>query len=156
VRPNVPELVRGITAALLLDVTPELRTAWAQAEVRYALGVLDTVALEWDAAADNLVRENGDLQRCATFAAALADEYRGALPVPLVAGLLDAAGLPPVRDLKLSTLTKRNEALWQAVIPLIECIAAEAVAPEHAGALRSELSAVLHRYVAARRLHRGV
>ena len=149
-RPNVPELVRGVSAALATSVIPQLPTAWSQAEVRYTLGILDTIAAEWDGAADNLVRENGALQRFATSAAALAAENDGLLPYPLQEALTDAAALPPVPDLRLSTLAERNDALWRAMIPLLELLGAGTLPAVPAATLRAEIAPVLRRYATDR------
>ncbi|HZU75885.1 MAG TPA: hypothetical protein VFA70_03920 [Dehalococcoidia bacterium] len=153
-RPTVPELVRGISATLSAGVIPALQDPWLQAEVRYSLGVLETVALEWDGAADRLVRENDALQRFATFAAALGDEQRGALPEPLMAGLTEAATLPPAPDLRLTTLMERNAALWNAVIPLIELLGAESLPRPLAGQLQAEAAPLLRRHAAEHQLRR--
>lgn len=148
-RPNTPELVRGLSANLLMELLPRLDSAWAQAQLRSVVGVLESIAAEWDGAADQLVRENADLHRLCARAAAAAerpdiDPELGAL----APALSELAVLPPTADLRLSTLAARNAALWEALIPLIELIAGPCEAAPWAAGLKQEVAPLLRRHVA--------
>lgn len=150
-RPDVPEVVRGLTHTLGGSVLPQLAAPWAQAQVRYALAALDTVAYEWDAAADALVRENAALQRFCLSLATLAQ--RDAADPALTARsetLATAAALPAPPDLRLSTLSERNAVLWRAVEPLIELIVGPGEKEPWASQVRGELATLLRGYVGAR------
>src|SRR5690349_13213402 len=123
-RPNTPELVRGVSANLLTELLPRLDSVWAQAQLRSVVGVLESIAAEWDGAADQLVRENADLQDICGRATSTVTRHKDEAKLAMLEqALRDAAALPPPPDLRLSTLATRNAALWEAVIPLIELIA---------------------------------
>jgi hypothetical protein len=148
-RPNTPELVRGLSANLLTELLPRLDSAWAQAQLRSVVGVLESIAAEWDGAADQLVRENADLQRLCAAAGTVAEQAGVAAELAtLTPALRSAATLPPTADLRLSTLAARNAALWEALIPLIELIAGPCEAAPWATGLKQELTPVLRRHVA--------
>jgi len=149
VRPNTPELVRGLSANLLTELLPRLDSAWAQAQLRSVVGVLESIAAEWDGAADHLVRENEALQQICTHAASLISDA-GAAPALAenAPALRPASTLPPAADLRLSTLAERNTALWTALIPLIELIVGPCEAAPWAADLKRELAPALRRHVA--------
>jgi len=151
IRPDVPELVRGLTQTLGGSVLPQLAAPWAQAQVRYALGVLDTVAYEWDGAADAFVRENTALQVLCRSLLALAG---GDAADPALAAHADAlaaaTALAEPSDLRLSTLGARNAALWQVVVPLIELSVGASEQGAWVSTVRDELGALLRGYVQAR------
>jgi hypothetical protein len=145
VRPNVPEIVRGLNASLVTGIMPEIASPWAQAQLRYMLGLLNTVAAEWDGAAENLVRENEALLR---LCAGVAGQLRAELSEECLAGLFDVVALPATPNLRLSTLSERNDRLWRAAEPLIEIAAADGTAL--AADLKERLQPLLRGYVAAR------
>ncbi|HZQ36693.1 MAG TPA: hypothetical protein VFD32_12225 [Dehalococcoidia bacterium] len=148
-RPNTPELVRGLSANLLTELLPRLDSAWTQAQLRSVVGLLESIAAEWDGAADQLARENADLQNVCAQAAAVCERPDAEAELTALArALRDAAALPPTPDLRLSTLAARNAVLWQAVIPLIELIAGPCEAASWAAGLKQVLGPVLRRHVA--------
>jgi len=149
-RTPVPLLLRHTIAGLAATLAPEVRSPYAQAELRYAFALLDTIAAEWDAAADTLVRENDAVQAFlrAAAAAARAPEAPPALAA-LARPLEEEAALPPAADLRLSTLAARNDALWHAATPLLELLGAEMQAP-WAQPLIGMARPLLRAFVAAR------
>ncbi|HEY7295993.1 MAG TPA: hypothetical protein VH916_13185 [Dehalococcoidia bacterium] len=148
-RPNTPELAHGLSAHLLTEMLPRLESAWAQAQLRSVVGVLESIAAEWDGVADRLVRENEALQQACAAAAVVAERAgtEAALAVQAVS-LRSAASLPQAADLRLSTLGERNAGLWNALIPVIELIAGPCEAAPWAAELRQEIAPVLRRHVA--------
>jgi hypothetical protein len=154
VRPTASEVIRGVSRSLFDEILPELSSPWSQAQLRYALTALDTVANEWDAAVENLVRENARLEvfcRSAEEATVgFPDERFAAITRPLSA-VLELS--PP--DLRVSTLSERNNALWTAIEPLIEFLAAADEGPKRVVALRVELQSMLRDYVIARQYRKG-
>ena len=148
-RPNTPELVRGLSANLMADLLPRLDSAWSQAQLRSVIGVLESIAAEWDGAADQLVRENADLQSLCGRAATTAEQpSTDAALAALAPALCEAAALPPATDLRLSTLAARNAALWDAVIPLIELIGGPCETAAWAAELKPVLVPILRRHIA--------
>jgi hypothetical protein len=155
VRPTASEVIRGVSRSLFDEILPELSSPWSQAQLRYALTALDTVANEWDAAVENLVRENARLEvfcRSAEEATVgFPDERLAAIARPLSAVL----ELSPPPDLRVGTLSERNNALWRAIEPLIEFLAATDEGPKRVVALRAELQSMLRDYVIARQYRKG-
>ncbi len=148
-RPNTPELVRGLSANLLTELLPRLDSAWAQAQLRSVVGVLESIAAEWDGAADQLVCENADLQRLCAEAAAVAVQPGAETNLAAIAPALQAsAALPPTIDLRLSTLAPRNAALWEALIPVIQLLAGPCETAPWAAGLKQSVAPVLRRHVA--------
>jgi hypothetical protein len=129
-RTPVPILLRNTIAGLATTLASEIHSPYAQAELRYAFALLDTIAAEWDTAAETLVRENDAVQAFLQEAAAAARAPEAPAELAALAGRLEAgATLPPATDLRLSTLAARNDALWEAATPLIELLGAASDAP---------------------------
>ena len=61
-RPNAVEILQGLQQALMMNILPELKTAYAQDQVQLSLMLLQAVAQEWDTAADNLVKDNREMR----------------------------------------------------------------------------------------------
>lgn len=154
-RPTPPEVIRGVSSNLMSGVLPELATPWAQAQLRYALTVLDSVANEWDGAVENLVRENAALQRFCRLAADTADQTPGDDLAARRQALVEAAALPATPDLRVSKLSARNDLLWSTVEPLVELIGGSDGTEDWYAPLRAELQPLLRAYVAARQWRRG-
>lgn len=155
-RTPVPDLLRRTILGLSTTVLPEVSSPYAQSQLRYAFAVLDTVAAEWDGAADAMLRENEALQafcrRAAEFAAG------GDAPAvlrSLAPSLTDASALPPTPDIKLRTLAARNDALWPAAIAVIELVAANGSDAAWSVTLQAALRPLLRGYVEQRRYRPG-
>src|SRR5579875_1417587 len=154
-RTPASDLLRKTIGGLNATAVPELTTPYAHAQIRYAFSLLDTIAAEWDGAADMLSRENEAVQAFLRRAHAAAADRDAPEPLRALAPTLaGGASLPQAADIKISSLAARNDALWAAAIPLIELLG------EHDGepwtdALRAEARPLLHAYVAARRYYRS-
>jgi hypothetical protein len=151
-RPDVPELLAGILQTLSVEVLPDVATSWRQAQLRSALGALQTVAVEWDSAVDDLVRENAELAEACRGIAARAGGFGDESLVALSPSLAAVAALPPLANLRISTLRTRNDELWETMIPVLELIAGQAFEQHWAAEPRHELAPLLRRYVSHRNL----
>ncbi len=149
-RPNPPEAIRGVVATLAGGILPELSTPWTQAQLRYSMSLLESIAAEWDAAAENLVRENEDLQRVCRVISERADAHDGGPLIGHMASLRQAAALPPPPGLRLSMLSEFNKTLWTALEPVIDAVGATDDTAGWAASVKSELRPVLRAYVATR------
>lgn len=114
-RPNAVEMIRGLQQTLLMHVLPDLKSPFAQDQVQFSLMLLETLAQEWDNAADNLVRDNHEMRDIFREAVSLiASLPRAARPAELralVAPLRAAAGARQGDSLVLSTLRACNNEL---------------------------------------------
>lgn len=151
-----PDLLRRAMAGLAAGALTEVSSPYAQAQVRHVFALLDTVAAEWDEAADRLARENDALQAFCGRAAELITSIDAPQPARALAGpLLGAAALPPAADIKLHSLGARNDALWAAATPALELLATADAEAAWAAALTAEARPLLHAYVDARRYRPG-
>ncbi|MDO8615663.1 MAG: hypothetical protein Q7T33_07995 [Dehalococcoidia bacterium] len=116
-RPNALEALRGVQAALMESIVPELSTMYAQDVSQVLQMLIESLAGEWDSAADDLVRDNRRLVE-------LLSQARGALqPLaasngdigPLVQQLDETLAAKADDSLRLSSLTARNNALRGAL-----------------------------------------
>ena len=152
-RPDGLDVLAGLPAALTQHILPELETAWSQAELRSVLGLLETLAAEWDGAVEALVQENAAL---AAACSALAGNpaLRSGLPAELAAALRKGASLPPPVDLRVRTLAERNTRLWSLLVPVLELLGAERLDAGGAAAAKAVLQPLLRSHSGASRLRR--
>lgn len=155
-RPNAPESIRGVIASLIAGVLPELTTPWPQAQLRYSLGLLETIAAEWDGAVENLVHENESLQRICRVAAELAATPVGKPLARHGAALREAAVLAPPIILRVSVLSEFNNRLWEALLPVVEAVGGADETSVWAAAIKRDLQPVLHGYVKSRQFRTPV
>lgn len=125
-RPNAEEIVRGVQAALMGQVMPELQTDYARTTATLMYVLLGIVANGMDGGYQRLLSENGALRELASRAA----DGR-ATPAALANELRTLAGTKPLE--KLSELSSANSALAMALARV-----AMEEAPELAS-LRSEI-----------------
>jgi hypothetical protein len=142
-RPDVDEILRGVSRSLAAAIMPRLSMPWAQSQLQHVIGLLSGVAAEWDGAADQLVGENEALQQFCRCSA----EHGTEETVQTRTALRDAADLPPLADFRISTLTRRNEELWYLVQPLVERAGRDDLDQQ----VLEELKSLLRAYAAGRR-----
>jgi len=65
-RPNGPESIRAVQAALAEVIAPELTTPFAQDTAQTLQMLLESLAAQWDTAAEELRRDNETLERLLT------------------------------------------------------------------------------------------
>ncbi|TMB86558.1 MAG: hypothetical protein E6J45_13700 [Chloroflexi bacterium] len=155
-RPNPDEVLAGIQAALAETLVPELTTAYAQEVAGTVQMLLQSLAAEWDTAADDLRRDNQRLRDLlGQGATVLSQSDAGNENIAsLVKDIESALARPPSEDLRVSALRAENEELRRFVermAVLIEDLLADG--PSKAGAEVSELRAAVYghlRDVAAR------
>lgn len=105
-RPGAEEIIRGVQRSLSVHVLPEVSSPYAQAQVNYALFLLNALAAEWDGAAQRLVEDNAAVRDWLGAAAA-----RIAARDAAVAEELRAAAVEQESDLRISTLARANDRL---------------------------------------------
>ena len=112
-RPNVSEGLRGIQETLLSTIAPELQTMLALDTVQTVQMLMESIANEWDTAAETLYADNGHLSALLAQAAAAIRSLPGAkAELALLAEQIDGALNEPTDDsLAISRLTTRNERL---------------------------------------------
>ena len=112
-RPTGVEGLRGIQEALLSTIVPELQTALAQDTVQTMQMLMESIANEWDTAAETLYTDNQRLSELLAQAAAAIRSLPGAAAeLALVADEIEGALNEPRDDsLAISRLTARNERL---------------------------------------------
>ncbi|MHB8576932.1 MAG: hypothetical protein ACYDCQ_16585 [Dehalococcoidia bacterium] len=142
-RPDAEEILRGVSRSLAAAIMPQLSSPWAQSQLQHVIGLLSGVAAEWDGAADQLMRENEALQQ---FCRRSSDSGIEDMAQTRIA-LRDAANLPPLADLRISTLTSRNEELWYLVEPLVERAGRDDLDQQ----VLAELKSLLRAYATGRR-----
>ena len=130
-RPGAEEIIRGVQQSLRAHVLPEVKTAYATAQVSYAIMLLGALAAEWDGAAQRLVEDNAALRGLAARAA----EATGIGDAALVAELR-AAAVETDRDVRITTLSAANDRLRALLSRLI--LAGDTHGLEPASALRED------------------
>ena len=114
-RPSAVEVVRGLQQALMMHILPELRTPFAQDQVQLSLMLLETLAQEWDVAADSLVKQNGEMRDIFREAVGVISALpRGTRPPELRGFLSPLRSAARGRDddsFTVSALTERNNEL---------------------------------------------
>jgi len=153
VRPSAIEALRGVQEALLSTVAPELQTMLAQDTVQTVQMVLESLAAEWDTAADTLFRDNrrlGELlsqAREAVQAIPDVDPEMSALLKDIESVLEE----PPEESLALSKLAQRNERLRGLLERTLVWLEDREGAPEFAPLMSLRNAIYMHlRQVAAR------
>jgi len=113
-RPDPPIVLRGVAAALMRQVAPEVSSAFGMGTLGNSAGLLGFVAEEFDRAAARLVEENR----------ALVGLFSDALDGGLVpeAGvrtrLTEARAVDVTRDLRVSVLQEANDGLRGLLVEL--------------------------------------
>jgi hypothetical protein len=116
-RPTGLESIRAIQAALAEVITPELSSTFAQDAAQTLQMLLESLASEWDTAAERLSRDNEILERLlqascdAIVCASSGNERLGSVVSQIEKSLDDGAG----GGTSLTALSTRNRAL-QAVL----------------------------------------
>ncbi len=123
-RPNAVESLRGLQAALMQNILPELQTLFAQDVAQVSQMLIESLVAEWDSAAEHLHRDNQVLaellaraQEALSRAAESNEEVSG-----VVDNIRDVLGLPPEDSLAISKLTERNNALKAALERALEVL----------------------------------
>ena len=129
-RPNAVESLRGIQAALMQSIVPELQTAFAQDVAQVTQMLIESLVNEWDTAVENLHKDNqaiaGLLSRFGDALNPLAGRNDGA--GALVKEIDAVLGDPGDGSLAVSRLTERNDRLrdvLERVLTLCEDVAGE-------------------------------
>lgn len=112
-RPTAIESIRGIQAALAEAITPEMQTEFGRSVVQTLQMLLESLASEWNSAADDLYKDYevmmSLLARCASEIAALPPRNdRLSSLVPEIERVLD---VPQPQSLLISDLARRNNDL---------------------------------------------
>src|SRR5438445_10267634 len=112
-RPTGIESLRGIQLAIAEALVPELQTAHAQDVAQTLQMLIESLASEWDTAADDLRSDGGAMRR---LLGALADGARTAAAgnerlASLVDQIGEALAVPAPGSLALSALRAENERL---------------------------------------------
>jgi len=99
----------------MMHILPELKTPFAQDQVQLSLMLLETLAQEWDVAADNLVKQNREMRDIFREAVgAISALPRATCPADLRAVLSPLRSAARGRDgdsFTLSALTERSKEL---------------------------------------------
>lgn len=119
IRPDAVAIMRGIQRSLMTHVLPEVSSPYAAAQVHYAALLLNTLAAEWDGAAQRLIEDNSDLR---AFCGRTAGRMRAESPT--LAAELAAVAAEQDADLRLSTLGEANDRLRGLVSAVEAAIAA--------------------------------
>jgi len=152
-RPQLPEIVSGLSAVLAKGILPEIGSAWAQSQIRFTQMLLDAMAAEWDTAVENLVRENEALRRFCSYAASCAGEDGNNADLSMHAATLRGASRAPAEtSLHISVLSQQNDELWRAVEPLLALLGRDGERDDLQN-VQQALQPVLRRYVEVRRFH---
>jgi hypothetical protein len=120
-RPDPPIVLRGIAAALVREVAPEVSSAFGMGTIGNSVGLLTFVAQEFDRAAARLVAENK----------AIVSLFRDALDGELVqdrvfaARMEDATCRDLVADLHVPALQRLNDELRAILVDLHAAIDSE-------------------------------
>lgn len=114
-RPNAEEIIRGLQQALMMHILPELKTPFAQDQVQLSLMLLEGLAQEWDVAAENLAKDNREMQEIFRQAASIISGLsRGQRPAELrglQTALRSAARGRDEESFTISALSARNNEL---------------------------------------------
>jgi hypothetical protein len=109
-RPDVPRVLGGISAAMMTQLLPELRTPIAMQTATLATGLLAMIAQEFERAASRLVEENRVLRQLLGDACAILD-HNG-----LHQRIDEAIADNEDRDLHISALQASNDRLRALLI----------------------------------------
>jgi hypothetical protein len=123
-RPNAVESLRGLQAALMQNILPELQTLFAQDVAQVSQMLIESLVAEWDSAADHLYRDNEvltDLLRRAQQALGPVAESNEDVSA-IVHNIGEVLALPPEGSLAISRLTERNNALRAVLERTLEVI----------------------------------
>lgn len=123
-RPNAVESLRGLQAALMQNILPELQTLFAQDVAQVSQMLIESLVAEWDGAADHLHRDNqalADLLARAQGALGPAVESNEQVSA-VVHNIGDVLALPPEGSLAISKLTERNNALRAVLEQTLEVV----------------------------------
>lgn len=113
-RPDPPIVLRGIAAALIQEVAPEVSSAFGMGTIGNSVGLLTFVAQEFDRAAARLVTENKAI--VSLFRDALDGEL---VPDHVLSGRMqEASGRDLFADLHVSALQRLNDDLRAILVDL--------------------------------------
>lgn len=111
-RPTGVELARAVQGAIGEILAPEIKSAHAEEAVRTTAMMLETLASEWDTAADDLVRDIATLERILSDARESLMFVKGNEGAStLVTNIDGVIGGPKPDGLKLSVLSARHTEL---------------------------------------------
>jgi hypothetical protein len=114
-RPNGEEMLRGIQAALMTYVLPELQSAFARSELLITVALLGIVAGEYDSAAQRLADGNAALRELARRGA---DTLGDAAETRGLSDELRTLAAGSDGSLRLSELSAGNDRLRAAIARL--------------------------------------
>ncbi|HEY4668998.1 MAG TPA: hypothetical protein VIH05_04405 [Tepidiformaceae bacterium] len=109
-RPDVPRVIGGISAAIMTQILPELRTPIAIQNTTLAVGLMVMISQEFDRAAARLVEENRALRELLTDAQGILDDE------PLAIRIQEAVGTGEDPDLHIPALQASNDRLRAMLI----------------------------------------
>jgi len=145
VRPVGTEALRGLQAALMSAILPELQTQFAQDASQTMQMLLESLIGEWDAAVENLHADNQRLRDLLARASAviLAAESPGEQLESLAREVEDGLAAPGADSLLVSALSEENRSLRALLERVI--VACEEMGGESGplGPVRSEMYAHL-------------
>lgn len=120
-RPAALESLRGMQAALAEVLLPDLRTMFAQDAAQVLQFMVESLAAEWDTAADDLHRDNATLCGILAEARAAMNPKAGsnARLASLVNDIDAVLGRTPPDSLAVSALQQRNTELTGALERLL-------------------------------------
>ena len=114
-RPNAVEIIRGLQQALMMHILPELKTPFAQDQAQLSLMLLETLAQQWDIAADSLAKDNREMREIFRQAVSIVSALpRGQRPAELrglQTALRSASRRRDEDSLAISALAARNNDL---------------------------------------------
>lgn len=109
-RPDVPRVIGGISAAIMTQILPELRTPIAIQNTTLAVGLMVMISQEFDRAAARLVEENRALRELLTGARSILDDEG------LATRVQEAVGAGDDPDLHVAALQASNDRLRAVLI----------------------------------------
>lgn len=140
-RPNAVESLRTIQTALAEHLVPELTSVYALDIVQALTMLVESLANEWDTAAENMRRDNEKLRGLLSLAPGVAGNT---LPAAIVKEAAQAIAKPATESVTLSALSAENELLRAALERLLVGLESEASRLGEAGvSLRRDIYAHL-------------
>jgi hypothetical protein len=142
VRPNGLEAIRAVQSALAETIAPELISPFAQDAAQTLQMLLESIAAEWDTAAEQLHRDNETVAR-------LLDDARKALPpasprneslLAIVSQIEQRLSEDGPASVAISALASRNEDLRETLEQTL--MALENLADQPAPAIESVRAAI--------------
>jgi len=161
VRPDAVEVLRGIQRSLLSTVLPELQDPYVQGQVHAMIGLLESLAGEWNTEAQRLLDFSHSLERLLLRAAPVlmcaAHTVQGDEAMTLARAIGKALSHRPA-SITISALSQRTQELQGIVAELLmlcERVAAHRADAEELLEVRQEAYCLLRDEVVTRTLGGG-